>query len=98
VAARDTQDGDLAIDNNGAERALRPVAVGRKNWLFFGSHTGGRTAAILTSFITTCKRLHLDPFAYLRDVFERISAHPATRLDELLPDRWTPAPTAGPPP
>jgi transposase len=88
---RYTQDGDLAIDNNGAERALRPVAVGRKNWLFFGSDTGGRTAAILTSFITTCKRLHLDPFAYLRDVFERISAHPATRLEELLPDRWAPA-------
>ncbi len=88
---RYTQDGDLAIDNNGAERALRPVAVGRKNWLFFGSDTGGRTAAILTSFITTCKRLHLDPFAYLRDVFERIGAHPANRLDELLPDRWTPA-------
>lgn len=91
---RYTQDGDLAIDNNGAERALRPVAVGRKNWLFFGSDNGGRTAAILTSFITTCKRLHIDPFAYLRDVFERISAHPAHRLDELLPDRWKAARTA----
>jgi len=82
------EDGDLEIDNNGAERSLRGVAVGRKNWLFFGSDNGGRTAAILTSFITTCKRLHIDPFAYLRDIFQRISAHPARRLEELLPDNW----------
>ena len=85
---RYTEDGDLEIDNNGAERSLRGVAVGRKNWLFFGSDQGGRTAAILTSLITTCKRLDIDPFAYLRDVFERISAHPASRLSELLPDLW----------
>ena len=54
---RYTEDGDLEIDNNGAERSLRGVAVGRKNWLFFGSDRGGQTAATLTSFITTCKRL-----------------------------------------
>jgi len=64
--------------------------------MFFGSDTGGRTAAILTSLVTTCKRLHLDPFAYLRDVFDRISAHPASRLEELLPDRWQAARTACP--
>jgi transposase len=91
---RYTEDGNLEIDNNGAERSLRGVAVGRKNWLFFGSDTGGRTAAILSSFITTCKRLHIDPFAYLRDVFARISAHPANRLPELLPDQWKAARTA----
>jgi transposase len=91
---RYTEDGALEIDNNAAERSLRGVAVGRKNWLFFGSDTGGRTAAILTSVITTCQRLHVDPFAYLRDVFDRISAHPAHRLEELLPDRWQPAQTA----
>jgi transposase len=85
---RYTEDGDLAIDNNGAERSLRGVAVGRKNWLFFGSDNGGRTAAVLTSFITTCKRLHIDPWAYLRDIFDRISTHPASGLAELLPDRW----------
>ena len=85
---RYTEDGDLAIDNNTAERSLRGVAVGRKNWLFFGSDTGGRTAAILTSLVTTCQRLHVEPFAYLRDVFDRISAHPAHRLEDLLPDRW----------
>jgi len=82
------EDGDLEIDNNGAERSLRGIAVGRKNWMFYGSDNGGHTAAILTSLTATCKRLHIDPFAYLRDVFERISAHPASRLAELLPDQW----------
>jgi transposase len=87
-------DGDLEIDNNGAERSLRGVAVGRKNWLFFGSDKGGHTAAVLTSFMVTCKRLDIDPFAYLRDIFDRISAHPATRLAELLPDQWAAARSA----
>jgi transposase len=82
------EDGDLEIDNNGAERSLRGIAVGRKNWLFFGSDNGGRTAAILTSFIITCKRLEINPFTYLRDIFQRISAHPMSRLHELLPDNW----------
>lgn len=90
--------GDLEIDNNGAERSLRGVAVGRKNWMFFGSDNGGRTAAVLTSFITTCKRLDIDPFAYLRDIFQRLSTHPQSRLAELLPDQWKtarqPAPTS----
>jgi transposase len=85
---RYTEDGDLEIDNNGAERSLRGVVVGRKNWLFFGSDNGGRTAAVLASFVTTCKRLNIDPFAYLRDIFERISTYPGSRLAELLPDRW----------
>jgi len=82
------EDGDLEIDNNGAERSRRGVAVGRKNWMFFGSDQGGRTAAVLTSFITTCKRLDIDPFAYLRDIFQRLSSHPQNRLAELLPDQW----------
>ena len=82
------EDGDLEIDNTGAERSLRSVAVGRKNWMFYGSDNGGRTAAVLSSFISTCKRLGLDPFAYLRDIFERIGAHPHSRLAELLPDQW----------
>jgi len=81
-------DGDLEIDNNAAERSLRGVAVGRRNWSFFGSDRGGRTAAILTSFIASCKRLDIDPFAYLRDIFARISAHPAQRLADLLPAAW----------
>ena len=82
------EDGDLEIDNNGAERSLRGVAVGRKNWMFYGSDEGGRTAAVLTTLIATCKRLHIDPFAYLRDLFQRISDHPQNRLAELLPDHW----------
>jgi transposase len=82
------EDGDLEIDNNGAERSLRSVAVGRKNWMFYGNDNGGRTAAVLSSLIATSKRLGLNPFAYLRDVFERISSHPQRRLAELLPDSW----------
>jgi transposase len=85
---RYSEDGDLEIDNNRAERSLRGVAVGRKNWMFFGSDNGGRTAALLTSLVATCKRHHMDPFAYLREVFERINAHPKNRLEELLPDQW----------
>ncbi len=91
---RYAKDGDLEIDNNGAERSLRGVAVGRRNWTFFGSDNGGRTAAVLSSLIATSKRHHMDPFAYLRDVFARISAHPQNRLEELLPDRWLAARSA----
>ena len=85
---RYTEDGDLEIDNNGAERSLRGIAVGRKNWLFYGSDNGGLTAAVLTSLIASAKRAKIDPVAYLRDIFDRISAHPAGRLDEFLPDQW----------
>ena len=83
-----TEDGDLEIDNNRAERSLRPIVVGRNNWLFYGSDKGGRTGAVLSSLIASCKRLHVEPFAYLRDLFSRISSHPHHRLDELLPDKW----------
>jgi hypothetical protein len=64
------------------------IVVGRNNWLFYGSDKGGRTGAVLNTLIATCKRLRVDPFAYLRDLFARIAAHPQARLDELLPDRW----------
>ena len=83
--------GDLAIDNNAAERALRRIAIGRKNWLFAGSDTGGRTAAILFSLIATCQRHDVEPVAYLKDVLTRIAAHPANQLAELLPNRWKPS-------
>lgn len=81
-------DGDLAIDNNNAENALRRVAIGRKNWLFCGSDNGGHTAAILFSLIATCQRHHVEPFAYLRDVLTRIASTPISQLDQFLPDRW----------
>jgi transposase len=82
----------LAIDNNAAERALRPIAVGRNNWLFVGSATGGQTAAVLFSFTSTCRRLNLDPFAYLRDVLACLAAGPLSpdELSLLLPHHWTP--------
>jgi transposase len=82
-------DGELAIDNNAAERALRGVAIGRKNWLFWGSDRGGKTAAVLSSFVATCKRHGIDPWSYLSDVLTRLPSHPTDRLAELLPDSWT---------
>jgi transposase len=83
-------DPDLEIDNNGTERSLRCFAVGRNNWMFFGSDRGGRTAAVLRSFITSCELVKIDPFAWFRDVLARIADHPVTKLDELLPHRWIP--------
>ena len=82
-------DGDLDIDNNVAERALRRIAVGRNNWMFCGSDNGGNTAAVLFSFIATCERHHLNPFEYLRDVLTRIAATPVSKLADLLPGQWT---------
>ncbi len=64
------------------------VALGRKNGLFAGSDAGGKTAATLMSLCMTCRNLAIDSFAYLRDVLERISTHPARRIGELLPDQW----------
>jgi len=87
---RYTEDGELAIDNSASERAIRPIAVGRRNWLFAGSDTGGRTAAILFSLIRSAERHQLDPFAYLRDVLKRLPDLPRSQIDELLPDRWQP--------
>jgi transposase len=80
--------GFLSIDNNAAERAMRPVAVGRKNWLHLGSDRGGRTAAVLMSLVQSCRSFGVEPFAYLRDVLDRVSTHPASRIAELLPDAW----------
>jgi transposase len=85
---RPLEAGFLELDNGACERAFKPVALGRKNWLFAGSDKGGQTAAVLMSLCTTCKDLGIDPQAYLRDVLDRISTHPAKRIDELLPDRW----------
>ena len=82
--------GQLAIDNNAAERALRRVCVGRKNWLFAGSPRGGHAAAILYSLIESARRHGHDPYAYLRDVLTRIPTHSHKQLDALLPDRWQP--------
>jgi transposase len=84
-------DGDLQIDNNATERAIRGVAVGRNNWVFFGSDEGGKTAAVLRSFVASCQRVGVDPFAWLKDILSRIADHPINRLAEFLPHNWTPA-------
>jgi transposase len=85
---RYTEAGFLAIDNNVAEREMKRIAIGRKNWLFVGSPQGGRTAAVLLSFTSTCNRLGIEPWAYLQDVLGRLPTTPAGELDELLPDKW----------
>jgi hypothetical protein len=77
----------LSIDNNATENAIRPIALGRKNWLHLGSDRGGHTAATLLSLVQSCKNLGNEPFTYLRDVLDRVSTHPASRMDDLLPDR-----------
>jgi transposase len=87
-------DGRVAIDNNPAERALRPIGIGRKNWLFAGADTGAETLARAMTIIETAKMNGLDPQAYLADVLDRINDHKINRLDELLPWNWTPAASA----
>lgn len=82
---------DLSIDNNHTERSLRGWAVGRNNWTFFGSDRGGRTAAVLRSFVASCELVKVDPFAWFCDVLAGIAAHPITKLEELLPHRWAQA-------
>ena len=78
-------DGRIEIDNNAAERALRGVGLGRKNYLFMGSDAGGERAAAIYSLVETAKLNGLDPEAYLREVLERIADHPINRIEELLP-------------
>jgi transposase len=85
---RYTTDACLAIDNNAAEQAIRAIAVGRKNWLFFGSDRGGHAAAIHFSLIASARRHGLDPFAYLRDLLTRIPTHPNRLIHELFPGHW----------
>ena len=84
-------DGRLALDNNPAERALRCVAIGRKNYLFAGSDAGGDRAAAIYSLIETAKLNGRNPQHYLADVLARIADHPARQIADLLPWNWTPA-------
>jgi len=83
-------DGRVCMSNNAAERGLRGVALGRISWLFCGSDCGGRRAADMYSLIVTAKMNGVDPQAWLADVLSRIAAHPAHRLDALLPWNWRP--------
>ena len=86
--SRFIEDGTIEIDNNAAERSIRPIALGRKNWLFAGSDKGGERAANILSLIETAKLNDLDPEAYLRDVLTRISDYPITKIADLLPWAW----------
>ncbi len=84
-------DGELEIDNLIAERSIRGVTIGRRNWLFAGSEEGGHRAARILSIIETCKLSGIEPEAYIADVMEKIADDwPASRWDELMPWNWTP--------
>ena len=85
------EDGRVGIDNNPAERAMRPIGIGRKNWLFAGSDSGGETLARAMTLIETAKMNGLDPQAWLADILDRIHDHKINRLDELLPWQWSAA-------
>jgi transposase len=85
-------DGALPADNNWIENRIRPIALGRANWLFAGSLRAGQRAAAIMSLIGSAKMNDLDPYAYLKDVLERLPTHPASRIEELLPHRWRPTP------
>lgn len=87
-----TTDGKLNIDNNPVENSIRPVALGRKNYLFAGSHEAARRSAMLYSLMGTCKLHDVNPFIWLRDVLQRINNHPINKIAELLPHNWKPSP------
>lgn len=80
--------GCLELDNNAAERAVKPVAIGRKNWMFAGSEGGGKAMAVAITLIETAKLNGVDPQAWLNWVLERIADHKINRLDELMPWRY----------
>jgi transposase len=85
---RYTEDGRLEISNNAAERAIKPLALGRKNWMFAGSDAGGKRAATIYTILQTAALNGLDPEAYLRDVLATVADHPINRIDQLLPWNW----------
>ena len=87
---RFTEDGRLEMSNNAAERAIRPLTLGRRNWTFLGSDAGGERAAVLFTLIQSCKLNGVNPETYLADLIGRIGEHPAKRLDDLLPWNWKP--------
>ena len=86
-------DGELPIDNNAVENRIRPIAIGRSNWLFAGSLRAGQRAAVVMTLIQSARLNGHDPYVYLKDVLERLPTHKASAIDELLPHRWTPRET-----
>jgi hypothetical protein len=84
-------DGRLEIDNNLTENAIRPSAVGKKNWLFFGHPEAGWRSAVIYSLIVSCRRRGIDPWEYLRDVLTRLPAMKQSEVPTIVPARWKPA-------
>src|SRR5207237_5912868 len=84
------ENGMLNIDNNPVENSIRPIAVGRKNYLFAGSHEAAQRSAMLYSLLGTCKLHCINPSVWLTDVLKRISSHPINKIEELLPNYWQP--------
>ena len=84
-------DGRYEIDSNSIERAMRGIAMGRRAWLFCGNEKGGQRAAVIYTLIENCRRAGAEPFAYLRDVLERLPTTPVSRVAELTPHRWAAA-------
>jgi transposase len=89
--ARCFDDGRHPVDNNAVENAIRPVALGRKNWMFTGSQRAGERAAVIMSLIATAKANGHDPYAYLKDVLTRLPTQLDKHIAELLPNQWSPA-------
>jgi len=83
-----TQHAYARLDNNVAERAVRPLAIGRKNWLFVGNEVGGEAAATILTLVQSCRAIGANPREYLEDVMRRLMAHNSQKLQELLPDQW----------
>jgi len=81
-------DGRLQIDNNPIENAIRPVALGRKNFLFAGSNEGGRRLALFYSLLASCKKQQVNPWEYLKDILEQMPTTKTSQIRNLLPDRW----------
>jgi transposase len=88
---RFVDDGDVPISNNWVENQVRPIALGRSNWLFAGSLRAGKRGAAVMSLLHSARINGHDPYAYFKDVLERLPTQPASRIEELLPHRWTPA-------
>lgn len=84
--------GRVEIDNNLVENAIRPTAIGKKNWLFFGEADAGQRSAIMYTIIESCRRREIDPYAYLRDVLTRLPHMTNRQVPEVIPSAWGKAP------
>ncbi len=86
---RYTENGNWHVDNNPVENSIRPVALGRKNYLFAGSHNGARWAAMMYTFLGTCRLNEVNPYEWLKDTLDKIPDTPVNRLNHLLPQNWS---------